>query len=61
MTDFDMHRPQIDSGIFATHDVACPVCSERKAILDLSRCVFQQCDECAREGWRLSKKRGWHR
>lgn len=50
-----MHQPTIitDGGPWAFHDVACPVCSERKAVLFLNDGTFKPCAECAAKGWEL--------
>lgn len=49
-----------DGGPWASHNVVCAVCGDRKAILDLSIGVFLPCDTCRSEGWIL-KKRKWYR
>lgn len=57
----EMHQPVIhDLGLAATHDVACAVCGERKAILALNQGVFRPCDLCVRDGWLLSHSK-WRR
>lgn len=51
----EMHKPVVhtDGGPWAFHDVACPVCSENKAIVYLNDGTFQPCSTCAEQGWTL--------
>lgn len=58
-----MHQPVVitDGGPWADHDVACPVCRERKAVLFLNEGVFWPCDVCRRIGWRLWRVPRWLR
>jgi hypothetical protein len=59
----EMHSPVVvtDGGPWALHDVACPVCQERKAVLDLSGGIFQPCWRCQRDGWATVRRRAWFR
>lgn len=59
----EMHRPTVvtDGGPWALHDVACPVCSEHSAILNLNLGVFEPCGACAAAGWQLRRRRRWWR
>ena len=54
-----MHEPVVitDGGPWAVHDVACPVCRSRKAILDLGHGTFLPCGPCQRVGWELHRRR----
>jgi len=52
-----MHSPTvIVEGPIAFHDYACPVCRERKAILDLSTGIMQPCGGCQKEGYRVRRR-----
>lgn len=46
-------RVLTDGGPWASHDVACPVCSINHAILDLHFGIFTPCDFCSSVGWAL--------
>jgi hypothetical protein len=50
-----------DDGSWAVHDMPCPVCLDRKAVVDLSGGGFGPCAECSRAGWELRQQRrkGW--
>jgi len=53
-----------DWGPWAQHNVPCPVCKERHAVVNLAGWVFGPCGECRREGWELrppGRKRWWER
>jgi ribosomal protein L37AE/L43A len=51
-----------DSGMCATHDYFCPVCSTKSAVLDLSTGIMQPCNECAKTYTRIEKKKTfWQR
>lgn len=52
-----------DGGPWAVHDMPCPVCLDRKAIVDLSGGGFGPCAEDAARGWRLvqRKPRWWRK
>lgn len=54
----DMHVPVVitDGGPWAVHDVACPVCRCRKAILVVETGVFLPCGACQRAGWSLRRR-----
>jgi hypothetical protein len=53
-----MHQPVIstDGGPWATHDMACAVCHERKAILELGEGTFHPCHVCQAHGWDLIER-----
>lgn len=61
--DPEMHRPVVvtDGGPWALHDMACPVCSDQPAILNLSIGVFEPCGRCQADGWQLRRRRRWWR
>lgn len=48
-----------DSGLAATHDMACAVCRVEKAVLQLNRGYFGPCWKCQGVGWLLHKRRWW--
>lgn len=50
-----------DGGPWAAHNMPCPVCYERKAVLWLHDGAFHPCDHCTADGWVLKKKRRWRR
>lgn len=56
-----LHEPVIvtDGGPWAMHDYACPVCQERKAVIDLSAGHFQPCWSCQEDGWHVARRRRW--
>lgn len=50
-----MHEPQINDfggAPVAEHDVACPVCWTKKAVLEMGSGVFQACWDCQSAGWK---------
>jgi hypothetical protein len=50
-------QPTVDNyGIYAEHDMACPVCSSRGAILHLNDGTFHPCDLCFADGWVLIRQ-----
>lgn len=53
-----MHEAIIitDGGPWASHDQACPVCQQRKAVLDLSAGMFQPCWGCQAGRWRVHRR-----
>lgn len=55
----DLHKPVInsDGGPWADHDYACPVCQERKAIINLNTGHFNPCDQCRADGWEVRRRR----
>ena len=56
--EVDVH----DSGMFATHNMPCPVCRSQGAVLEMGKGGFSPCWECQREGWRtirLSRFARW--
>lgn len=57
----DLHEPIIvtDGGPWAEHDVACAVCHERKAVLELATGHFRPCWTCQSQGWVLARRRRW--
>lgn len=52
------------SGMMATHDMACPVCMDRPAILRMDRVApgsIQPCRPCQDAGWHIRRRRSvWH-
>jgi hypothetical protein len=54
-----MHTPVVDTdgGPWAEHDMACPVCWENKAMLNLHNGVFFPCDSCREKGWEIGRIR----
>lgn len=42
-------------GPFATHNLPCYVCQERKAVFVCHEGYFQPCWECQKEGWELKR------
>jgi hypothetical protein len=53
-----MHRPEIiDYVLWAEHDQACCVCTNRKAVLDMQRALFLPCWQCQAAGWTLIRKK----
>lgn len=54
-----------DGGPWAVHDMPCPVCLDRTAIVDLGGGGFGPCGACVSQGWRLVKGTPpmlvWHR
>lgn len=49
-----------DGGPWVMHNVACAVCGDRTAVLDLTLGVFLPCWGCQKVGWKLElKKRRW--
>lgn len=58
-----LHRPHIvtDGGPWATHDMACAVCHENKAVIDVATAIFSPCWSCQREGWEIRKRKWWQR
>jgi hypothetical protein len=55
-----VHRPivETDGGPWAEHDMACAVCWENKAMLNLHNGVFFPCDSCRAKGWGIGRIRG---
>ena len=54
----NLHRPIIDETylpIFAQHDMACPVCHDKPAVLCCGTMVFRPCWSCQQKGWRTQK------
>lgn len=53
----EIHRPAIvtDGGPWAMHDMACAVCHDRKAVLDIGTGIFQPCWSCQSSGWTLAR------
>jgi hypothetical protein len=54
-----IHEPVIvsDGGPWAEHDMACAVCHEETAVLDIGTGVFHPCWRCARQGWEIRGRR----
>lgn len=49
-----------DGGPWCHHNVACAVCGDRSAVMNLNLGVFEPCWSCQRNGWQLKhKKRRW--
>jgi hypothetical protein len=57
----EIHTPVIvtDGGPWAEHDMACAVCQQKKAVLDLNSGRFDPCWGCQGAGWRLAHRRRW--
>lgn len=55
----DLHEPVIvtDGGPWAEHDMACAVCHQRKAVLELHSGNFQPCWSCQSQGWMITRRR----
>lgn len=52
--DIPIHYPVVnDHGIFARHDVACPVCQQRHAVLYMNTGIFHPCWRCQNVGFSL--------
>jgi hypothetical protein len=52
-----------DGGPWAVHDMPCPVCLDRKAVVNLDSGGFGPCAVCQRAGWELRRRprRFWRR
>lgn len=50
-----------DGGPWAAHNMPCPVCITRGAMLNLDDGVFHPCDRCRLSGWNLKQRRKWKR
>jgi hypothetical protein len=50
----DLLQPTVltDGGPWATHNMPCPVCGQRPAVLELHDGRFHPCWDCQRAGWR---------
>lgn len=46
---------QTDGGPWARHNMSCPVCSVRVAVLDLDDGTFHPCWSCQEKGWELRR------
>lgn len=61
----EMHDPVVytDGGPWAEHDMACAVCQDYKAVLDIGTARFHPCWVCQRKGWQLTnrRRRWWRR
>lgn len=57
MPSIQTQRIITDGGPWAEHNVACAVCGDKIACLDLNRGIFLPCDACRKKGWNLQKKR----
>ena len=56
----DMLVPTIENhGIYATHNMPCAVCRQRKAVLDCNTWIFQPCWECRCNGYATVKLSRW--
>lgn len=50
-----------DYGLYATHDMPCPVCGENKAMYDCDSQTFHPCNRCEEAGWVTAKIPKWMR
>lgn len=50
---------ETDGGPWATHNMPCPVCLNKKAIIYLNDGSFHPCGECQMKGWVLKKEILW--
>jgi len=46
---------------FASHNMPCPICREKPAVLSMNEGTFQPCWSCQRTGWVTVKAIGWRR
>lgn len=52
-----VHEPVIeDHGMWADHDMACPVCHRKHAVLNMNQGVFGPCERCESYGWEIRQK-----
>lgn len=45
-----------EHGMGATHNMPCPVCHIKHAMLNMNRATFGPCDSCKIDGWELVKR-----
>lgn len=59
----ELHKPVVftNGGPWAEHDVVCPVCQVRSAVLDLDFGIYQPCWSCQQMGWRTRCLTRWQR
>jgi hypothetical protein len=46
-----------DGGPWALHNMPCPICLQRRAMLNLDDGTFHPCDTCRNRGWELRQRR----
>lgn len=51
---------ETDGGPWATHNMPCPVCLDKKAIIYLNTGTFYPCGTCQMDGWVLKKESKWY-
>jgi hypothetical protein len=44
-----------DGGPWAEHNMPCPICWEKSAVLNMSTNRFDACWDCQKEGWHVCR------
>ena len=53
-----IRQPTIDNHVmFAHHDMPCPVCRSKHAVLNMNTGVFNPCWDCQSDGWKTEQKK----